>query len=200
AINAAAGGKTVTASIVTGDDGPHLVLNAVDTGSAGALKISASGGDGGLAALSYHPDGPSGLSQLLPAADARIVGDGIERTSSSNTVTDVIDKVSLTFTKAEPGVVRELRIEGDASVQRNAIKGFVGAYNAALGAIGQVTAYNIEAKTAAALNGDAMVRNATRELRDVLGDNVMDLKSIGITINKDGTLKLDEAAIDKGRS
>ena len=198
AINAAAGGKAVTASIVTGDDGPHLVLNAVDTGSAGALKISASGGDGGLAALSYHPDGPSGLSQLLPAADARIVVDGIERTSSSNTVTDVIDKVSLTFTKAEPGVVRELRIEGDASVQRNAVKGFVSAYNAALGAIGQVTAYNIEAKTAAALNGDAMVRNATRELRDVLGDNVMDLKSIGITINKDGTLKLDEAAFDKG--
>src|SRR5690606_21130892 len=93
AINAAAGGKTVTASIVTGDDGPHLVLNAVDTGSAGALKISASGGDGGLSALSYDPDGPSGLSQLLPAADARIVVDGIERTSSSNTVTDVIDKV-----------------------------------------------------------------------------------------------------------
>src|SRR5690606_16856163 len=157
-----------------------------------------SGGDGGLSALSYDPDGPSGLSQLLPAADARIMVDGIERTSSSNTVTDVIDKVSLTFTKAEPGVVRELRIEGDASVQRNAVKGFVSAYNAALGAIGQVTAYNIEAKTAAALNGDAMVRNATRELRDVLGDNVMDLKSIGITINKDGTLKLDEAAFDKG--
>ncbi|MGY1518853.1 flagellar filament capping protein FliD [Luteimonas sp. A482] len=198
AINAAAGGKTVTASIVTGDDGPHLVLNAVDTGSAGALKISASGGDGGLSALSYDPDGASGLSQLLPAADARIRVDGIERTSSSNTVTDLIDKVSLTFTKAEPGVARELRIEGDASLQRNSVKGFVSAYNAALGAIGQVTAYNVEAKTAAALNGDAMVRNATRELRDILGDNVMDLKAIGITINKDGTLKLDEAAFDQG--
>ena len=149
-------------------------------------------------ALSYDPDGASGLSQLLPAADARIMVDGIERTSSSNTVADLIDKVSLTFTKAEPGVVRELRIEGDASLQRNSVKGFVSAYNAALGAIGQVTAYNVEAKTAAALNGDAMVRNATRELRDILGDNVMDLKAIGITINKDGTLKLDEAAFDKG--
>src|SRR5690606_1496633 len=193
AINAAAGGKAFTASIVTGDDGPHLVLNAVDTGSAGALKISASGGDGGLSALSYDPDGASGLSQLLPAADARIRVDGIERTSSSNTVADVIDNVSLTFTKAEPGVVRELRIEGDASLQRNAVKGFVSAYNAALGAIGQVTAYDIEARTAAALNGDAMVRNTTRDLRNILSDNVTELKALGISINKDGTLKLDEA-------
>jgi flagellar hook-associated protein 2 len=198
AINAAAGGKTVTATIVTGDDGPHLVLNAVDTGSAGALRVAASGGDGGLSALGYDPEGPSGLSQLLPAADARVRIDGIERTSASNTLTDAIDKVSLTLTKAEPGVVRELRIEGDASVQRNAVKGFVSAYNAALGTIGQVTAYNIEARTAAALNGDAMVRNTTRELRDILGDNVTDLKAMGISINKDGTLKLDEAAFDKG--
>lgn len=198
AINAAAGGKVVTASIVTGDDGPHLVLNAVDTGSAGALRISASGGDGGLSALSYDPDGPSGMSQLLPATDARIRIDGIERTSPSNTIADAIDKVGLTLTKAEPGVVRELRIEGDASVQRNAVKGFVSAYNAALGAIAQVTAYNAEARTAAALNGDAMVRNTTRELRDLVGDNVTDLKALGVSINKDGTLKLDEAAFDKG--
>lgn len=198
AINAAAGGKTVNASIVTGDDGPHLVLNAVDTGSAGALKIAASGGDGGLSALTWDPEGPSGLSQLLPAADAQVRVDGIDRTSSSNTLTDLIDKVSLTFTKAEPGTVRELRIEGDTSAQRNAAKGFVSAYNAALGAIGQVTAYNIEARTAAALNGDAMVRNLTREMRNIVGDDVTDLKALGITINKDGTLKLDEAAFDKG--
>jgi len=198
AINAAAGGKLVSASIVTGDDGPHLVLNAVETGSSGALKIAASGGDGGLSALTWDPEGPSGMSQLLAAGDARVRIDGIERTSSSNTLSDLIDKVSLTFTKAEPGTVRELRIEGDPSAQRNAVKGFVSAYNAALGAIGQVTAYNIEARTAAALNGDAMVRNTTRDLRNILGDNVTDLKALGIQINKDGTLKFDEAEFDKG--
>lgn len=198
AINAAAGGKTVTASIVTGDDGPHLVLNAVDTGTAGALTVTASGGDGGLAALAYDPDGPSGLSQLLPAADAQVRIDGIQRTHSSNTIGDAIDGIGLTLTKAEPGVVRELRIEGDASLQRTATKAFVGAYNAALGAIAQATAYNPATRVAAALNGDAMVRNATRELRDILGDNVTDLKALGITISKEGTLKLDDAAFDAG--
>jgi flagellar hook-associated protein 2 len=198
AINAKAGGRTVTASIVTGDDGPHLVLNAVDTGSAGALTVTAEGGDGGLSALAYPPGAGTGLTQLLPAADARLKVDGIERTSSANTVADVISGVSLTLTKAEPGTVRELRIEGDASLQRNAARSFVGAYNAALGAIAQTTSYNTATKVGAPLNGDAMVRNTARDLRDITSGNVTELKAMGITISKDGTLKLDEAAFDAG--
>lgn len=198
AINAAAGGKLVSASIVTGDDGPHLVLNALDTGRAGALRITASGGDGGLSALTWDPDGPSGLRELQAASDARVVVDGIERTSASNTLDDLIDKVGLTLTRAEPGTVRELRVEADPAAQRNAVKGFVSAYNAALGALGQVSSYNPATRTAAALNGDAMVRNTTRDLRNILSDHVTDLKALGVSISKDGTLTLDEAAFDKG--
>lgn len=198
AINAAAGGKLVSASIVTGDDGPHLVLNALDTGHAGALRITASGGNGGLSALTWDPDGPSGLRELQAASDARVVVDGIERTSASNTLDDLIDKVGLTLTRAEPGTVRELRVEADPAAQRNAVKGFVSAYNAALGALGQVSSYNPATRTAAALNGDAMVRNTTRDLRNILSDHVTDLKALGVSISKDGTLTLDEAAFDKG--
>lgn len=198
AVNAAAGGKGVSATIVTGDDGAHLVFNALGTGSAGALRIAASGGDGGLSAFAFDPDVPGGLAELAAASDARVKVDGIERSSPSNTVADLIDKVSITLTKAEPGTVRELRVEGDTGAQRSAVKAFVSAYNAALGALGQVSSYNAANKTAAALNGDAMVRNTTRDLRNILGDGVMDLKALGIAIAKDGTLSLDEAAFDKG--
>ena len=198
AINAKAGGKTVTASIVTGDDGAHLVLNAVDSGAVGALTITASGGDGGLAALTYNPPATSTLTQLVAAGDARVKVDGFQRTSASNTLTDVISGVSLTLTKAEPGTVRELGIAADSSVQRTAAKNFVSAYNASLAAIASATAYNTTTKVAAALNGDSMVRGASRDLRDTVSDNVVDLKAMGITINKDGTLKLDDAGFDAG--
>ena len=198
AINAQAGDKTVTASIITGDDGAHLVLNAVDTGTAGALTITASGGDGGLAALVYNPPGASTLTQLVAASDAQVKVDGIARTSASNTLTDVITGVSLTLTKAEPGTVRELGIAADSSVQRTAAKNFVSAYNASLAAIASTTAYNTTTKVAAALNGDSMVRGASRDLRETVSDNVADLKAMGITINKDGTLKLDDAGFDAG--
>ena len=198
AINAKSGGKTVTASIVTGDDGAHLVLNAVDTGTAAALTITASGGDGGLSALTYDPQGSSALTQLVAATDARVKVDGFVRTSPRNTITDMITGVSLTLTKAEPGTVRELGIAADPGVQRTAAKNFVGAYNAALGAIASTTSYNTTTKVGAALNGDSMVRNATRDLRDAVSANVSDLKAMGITISKDGTLKLDDAAFDAG--
>ncbi|MGV8922431.1 MAG: flagellar filament capping protein FliD [Thermomonas sp.] len=198
AINAKAGGKTVTASIVTGDDGAHLVLNAVDTGTAGALTITASGGDGGLSALAYDPPTASSMSQLVAASDAQVKVDGFTRTSSSNTLADIISGVSLTLTKAEPGTVRELGIGADSSLQRSAVKNFVGAYNASMAAIATTTSYNTTTKVAAALNGDSMVRNASRDLRNIVSGSVNDLKAMGITINKDGTLKFDEAGFDTG--
>ena len=198
AINAKAGGKTVSASIVTGDDGAHLVLSAIGTGTAGAMTITASGGDGGLAALAYDPQAASAMTQLVAATDARVKVDGFERTQSSNTLTDVISGVSLTLTKAEPGTHRELRIDADGTVQRNAAKGFVNAYNMALAAIATTTAYNTSTQVAAALNGDSMTRNAAKELRDTVSANVTDLKALGITIATDGTLALNEAAYDAG--
>lgn len=198
AINAKAGGKTVTASIVTGDDGAHLVLNAVDTGTAGAMTITTTGGDGGLAALAYDPPASTALTQLVAAGDARVRVDGFERTSSGNTLTDVISGVSLTVTKAEPGTIRELGIAADSSVQRTAARNFVNAYNASLSAVASTTAYNATTKIAAALNGDSMVRSASRDLRDTVSGSVTDLKALGITISKDGTLKLDDAGFDAG--
>jgi flagellar hook-associated protein 2 len=138
------------------------------------------------------------MSELVAAADARVKVDGFERTSSSNTLADVISGVSLTLTKAEPGTVRELGIASDGSLQRSAAKNFVSAYNAALGTIASTTSYNTATKVGAALNGDSMVRTATRDLRDTVSDNVTDLKAMGITINKDGTLKMDDVAFDAG--
>ena len=198
AINAQAGGRIVSASIVVGDDGAHLVLNAVGTGTAHALTVAASGGDGGLAALAYGPPGTSPMSELTAAADARVRVDGFERTHSGNTIEDLVAGVSLTLTRAEPGGVHQLGIDSDGSAQRNAAKNFVNAYNAALASIATTTAYNTSTQVAAALNGDAMTRNAARELRDTVSSNVMDLKAMGITIAKDGTLKLDETAFDAG--
>lgn len=198
AINAKAGGKTVSASIVTGDDGAHLVLSALDTGTSRALTITASGGDGGLSALTYDPPGASTLTQLAAATDARVKVDGFERTSSSNTVADLIGGVSLTLTKAEPGTTRELHIKSDSAAQRTAAKNFVNAYNASIASIATTTSYNTTTKVAAALNGDSLVRGASRELRDTVSADVTDLKALGITISKDGTLKLDEAGFDAG--
>lgn len=190
AINAKAGGKTVAASIVTGDDGAHLVLTALDTGTSKALTVTSN--DAALAGLTY----PGGLSELTPASDALVKIDDYLRTSASNTLTDAISGVTLTLTKAATGTVQTFGVASDPTALRTSAKNFVNAYNASMGAIATTTAYNTTTQVAAALNGDSMVRGAARELRDTVSSEVTDLKAVGITINKDGTLKLDEAAFD----
>jgi flagellar hook-associated protein 2 len=196
AINTAAAGKGVSASIVTADDGAHLILTALDTGVVNAVRVTTSGGDGGLAALVYDAPTTTTMAQVAEAKNAEVEVDGFLRTSPSNTVINMIGGVTMTLTKAEPAVLRELNVAGDPVALRTAAKSFVTAYNIASASIATTTAYNTTTKVAAALNGDSMVRGASRQLRDQVGAQTTDLKAIGITIAKDGTLTLNEAAFD----
>jgi flagellar hook-associated protein 2 len=192
AINAAADGAGVTATIVNADDGAHLVLSATETGAANALVITASGGDGGLASLTN-----ASMTTLGAAADAKVEVDGMLRTSAGNRLTDLVEGVTLVLTGAAPGTVTTLSIAGDPSVLRGAAKSMVAAYNRARDAIDKATAYNADTNIAAALNGDAMVRGTGRDLREAISSAVTDLDALGISIDDDGRLALDEAAFDK---
>ena len=198
AINAKAAGKGLVATIVQADDGAHLVLGALSTGTANAITVSASGGDGGLAAFTYDPPGTTSLTELNPATDAQVKVDGMLRTSASNSISDLIGGVTLNLTRAEPGTLRELVVSGDPAAQRSAARSFVNAYNASIATIATTTAYNPSTQVAAALNGDSLVRSASRDLRDQVSNQVTDLKAIGITIKKDGSLAMDDTAFDAG--
>lgn len=198
AINKAAQGQGVAATIVQADDGAHLVLNATSTGAANALRITASGGNGALAAFAYDPPAASTMQQLQAAGDARIKVDGFERSSASDIVGDMIQGVTITVTEAAPGTVKSLTVAADSSVLRAAAKSFVTAYNASINTIASVTKYDATTKVAAALNGDALMRGVNQDLRNQLGNAVNDLKALGITIDANGTLKMDDAAFDAG--
>lgn len=203
AINKAAGGKGVTASVITADDGQHLVLSAVDTGLAGAVKITASGGNGGLSGLTYDGTAGSGMTQTVDPKDAVVVVDGFTRTSSSNTISDIVPGVNLTLTKAgtEAGKTQTLTITRDNTSVKADMATFVAAYNAMNTALKSTSAYNATSKTAAALTGDAMVRGLQQQLRSQFSTNINGLKDMGVTMAADGSLTLDtgkmETAIGK---
>ncbi|RZZ89305.1 flagellar filament capping protein FliD [Pseudoxanthomonas winnipegensis] len=200
AINTAAGGSGISASIVSGDDGAHLVLTSLDGGTANQISVTASGGDGGLAAFAYDGSAGSGMTQLVAASDAQVKVDGVLRTSSSNTITDLVQGVTLNLKAAAPGTVISMDVATDTSAQLSAVKDFVDKFNAALYAIASTTNYNASTKVAAALNGDAMVRGVSSQLRNTLSANVVDLKSLGISIGTDGTLTLDQTQFNAGLS
>ncbi|MGH8052302.1 MAG: flagellar filament capping protein FliD [Stenotrophomonas sp.] len=196
AINSAAGGKGVNATVITANDGQHLVLNAVNSGTDGALTVSASGGDGGLSALSW--DGTSGgLSQTSVPTNAHVRVDGFDRESSSNSISDIIAGVTLDLTKAEAGTTTALTITQNNEPLKTAMQAFVTAYNASISLLKTSSAYDAEKDKASVLTGDSMVRGMQQQLRGQLSANVIDLKELGLTVTKDGTLSLDASTFDK---
>ncbi len=101
AINKASDNPGVTATIVNGTDGAHLVLSGTRTGAANGFTVSSSGGDGGLAALHYDAAAVSGngLNVITAAQDAEYTIDGLAGHSAGNSVSGAIDGLTLNLAK-----------------------------------------------------------------------------------------------------
>jgi len=187
AINKATGGKGLSATVVNGDAGNVLVLNAAKAGTAGAITINATGS---IATFT------NGLAVTTTATNAVVKVDGVTRTADSNRLTDLISGVTIDLTKAQDNSTFTLDIVADNANVRTAMQSFVGAYNAALTQLRNASAYNAESRTGGPLLGDAAVRGLQQQLRGAIGDAFDELSSIGIKSSKDGSLSIDVSKFD----
>jgi flagellar hook-associated protein 2 len=203
AINQATGNTDmVRATIVNATDGAHLVITGVGSGAANAITVAQDGGNGGLASLVYNPSLTTNY-----AADSRIARDaivavsGFARHSPTNTVTDVIDGVTLTLLDEDQGNIHTLTVANDKATVQTRIKNFVDQYNAMASTLAGLRRYEPTTKVAGPLLGDAMLRgietDIRRQLTDTAGGSTVfaTLASIGVTTQKDGSLVLDNAKL-----
>jgi flagellar hook-associated protein 2 len=199
AINKSAANKGVQASLLTDVEGTHLVLTSTRTGANHALKVAASGGDGGLQKLVYDPNGTKNMELRSEAKDAILFVSGYEIHSDSNTVSNAIEGVTLTLqAPTEEGSTVLLNVERDDAAIQDAAKKFVDAYNSLAGTIKSLSKYDVASDTGAPLLGDAMLRNIDAQVRKLISSPVAGvtgsyntLASLGITTQADGKLKLD---------
>lgn len=202
----------VTASIINDGSGYRLVMSAKDTGAANSVRLSVTDDDGdpndasGLSRLAYDPTASAGtgknMSQLMAAEDATMIIDGLTVKSSSNTVSNVIDGVTLSLLKTNAGSPTKVTVSEDTSGVSKAIDSFVKAYNDLNKTIKDLTAYNPETKQAAALQGDAGLRSIASDIRNGLSDfasgnvgSYKGLAQIGLTFDRSGNLKLDSGKL-----
>ena len=197
----------VRASVIDNGTAKQLVVTGKNTGAEQAFQI---GGTVGLAydpSVAIDPDNPSvpagsNTSYALQASqDARINVDGITVTRGSNTISDVLEGVTLTLTK-ETTAAASLSIAEDFSGARSAIDAFVKAYNDTQTTLKNLTNYNAETRTAATLTGDSSARSIQSQVRNLvsgalsgLGDTTR-LADIGVTFDKDGKLSVDGSKLD----
>nr|WP_315400864.1 flagellar filament capping protein FliD [uncultured Duganella sp.] len=210
AVNVAATNNSrVTASTMTVNGQPKLVLTSTQTGAANAVaSIDVSGlGDPALqTALT--------AKTVLNAASNAIVWiggqNGTKVEQASNTIT-AIDDVSFTVTQAQAANAAPvtLTVGPDSAGTAANVQSFLTAYNTLLGTINAVSAAGDHTPTSgsdtsptsadAALYGDAGVA----ALRDRLGAALrtvsggQSLISFGISAGRDGMLTLDSARLNK---
>lgn len=209
AINAAPDNPGVNATIVTGDDGAHLILNARSSGSAGEISLTTTGGDGGLSALTFVQGGPgNGLTQIDPAQNAQVSIDGIVVGGAGNRISSAIEGVTIDLVSAKPGSTINLTVAVDKAAAVSAIGAFVSSYNALVGTSLQLSSYNATTGSAGPLLGDSTLRGIRNDLSQALsardnGAGLQSLSAIGIRVALDGTLSVDSSvlsdALDAGQ-
>lgn len=196
-------GLGVAASVVADGSGKvNLMLRATSTGTDGAFTVTATEGTGGtvsvpsnLSRLSYTT-GNFAMAQNQAAQNAEATINGVAVSSSKNTLTDVIDGLSLTLSQVTTSAVDVTVAKDTASITKN-VQDFITAYNALNTTLNEATVYDASTKTAGPLQGDSVANGLQRALRSLMGSSSATgstfsrLADVGITSQLGGALELD---------
>ncbi len=201
AINAANVG--VTATIVNdGSSNPYrLSLSSDNLGVGNSMKISVSGDSAVSNLLANDPAGTQNLSQTITAANANLKVNGLAVSKPSNSISDVIQGVTLTLTNKTTSPV-SLTVANDSSSMSTAIGSFVKAYNDLYTNLKTLSAYDPATQLGAVLQGDSTVRTLQTQLRSMMSASTGDssntlrtLTDLGVTFQLDGTLSVDQTKL-----
>lgn len=191
AINAQNAG--FSASILNDGSGTpyRLVVTANDSGSANNLTIT-TGWDPGATGSDVT------FAETSHGEDAALLVNGVNIASSSNSVTNAIEGVTLNL-KAESGT-STISIGRDADSIVAGVKDFVAKYNDLVAYINTQSRYDSSTKKAGILAGDFILRDAQFKMSSALsrsinsdGSSLQVLSQIGIKLMSDGSLNLDES-------
>ena len=207
-INASHAG--ITASVLSDASGARLVLRSSATGAANGFRIGINDNDGnnvdgvGLSALAFDPSaGILTMAQALAAANASATLNGLSVSSASNTLSEVLDGITLTLSKVTSAPV-QVEARQDNTAIRKALDGFVSAYNSLNQLVVEQTKYDAASKTGGVLQGDSAAVAVRNQLRSLLGNPSSAstmfgrLADIGFDVQRDGSIKVDDNKLANG--
>jgi flagellar hook-associated protein 2 len=169
------------------------------TGSRLALVANNSG-----AANDFSITNDSGLqfTQAAAGKNASLTVDGIPISSAGNTVTGVVNGLTLNLLGAAPQTEIDVSIAPDATDASQAITNFVNAYNTAIQDVNTQFAYSASSSSSGPLAGDSTMFLLQNDLLSAVGYQasgsgaLSTLQSLGISMNNDGTLTVDSSALN----
>jgi flagellar hook-associated protein 2 len=204
----------VSASIVDDGSGFRLLITSDQQGLDNSLSITVDEGGpaadnidtSGLSLLAFNSSATN-IEQTQAAVDAELTVNGLTVFRETNNITGAIPGVTLNLNKADVGNPVQVSISSsNASEAENNIGAFVSSFNEMVTVFNSLTAYGGEGGQNGILLGDTTSRNILLQVRRELGgfvDNAgsfNSLSSIGITTDRDGSLKLDSAQLKSALS
>ncbi len=203
-INAANAG--VSATIVTDATGSRLALTSTATGESNGFRVSVADDDGnstdsaGLSRLAYDPStGPTQTVFAQAAANTEATVNGIAVSTSGTSLDGVIEGLTLNLGRVTTQPVT-VNVTRNTDAIKTYLQSFVTAYNVLNSTLAAATKYDPATKTAALLQGDGTTTGIVNQLHTLIGARsgasaaFATLSAIGVQVQKDGTLKLDEAS------
>ncbi|CAG8871073.1 B-type flagellar hook-associated protein 2 [Pseudomonas fluorescens] len=199
AINNHADNKGVKATLVRSGGEVTMVLTAEETGADSKIELSTTAAG---TALEQAVNNPKELSE---ARNAKVYlgadNNGMLLEQSTNTFKDVIDGVSLTFSKVHAPGDEPLTVDisRDQSATRDKVNEFITAVNALLGTFDTLTGPGGEKGERGPLAGDSSIRSVEAMINSVLREPFggVSLMEYGILAGADGKLKLDDKSFEK---
>lgn len=186
----------VTAQLINTGSGYQVVL----TGATGAAQAFSMGSDDGTGTA---VTGVAFATPLQAATDASFKVNGLTVSRSSNTVSDVIDGVTLDLYANTTGAAR-LDLNRDTAGIKDNINGLVTAYNdfeETLKILGD-RASEVE-EFGGVLAGDSLLQSVRTQVRAMVTNNsstpgttLKAARDVGLSIDRYGKLSLDESKLD----
>jgi flagellar hook-associated protein 2 len=185
AINNSVDNTSITASIVNVDGGSSLILTANETGSANEITVD-------------QPGDRIDFTEVSEASDAQILLHGHTVTSSSNSITNAIDGVTLNIKGVGEATVNTAR---NTDSLRTSLTDFIAKYNSLSETMSNLSETELQ--------GDSLPRSIDTRMRELFFDSV-DLENgdsssaleLGFTFDEYGVLSLDEtkynSALEQG--
>ena len=197
AINKASDNTGVNATLVRSGGTVSLVLGSEKPGLDNAISLSTSAGGTFSTAV-------TGARELSAAKDAkvRLGGEtGMLLTNPTNNFDNIIDGVSMTFTKVHAAGEQPLSVTvaRDDTATKEKVQSFVTAINNLLGTFDSLTASGGESSNRGVLAGDASIRSIEGMLNRVMRTEFggTSLMAMGIVADRNGKLTIDTARFEK---
>lgn len=187
------GNYGVSASVIMDGATQRLSLVSRTSGAGGDLTVSASLNDTTSGSAVNFTQGQAGQ-------DAQFTVDGINATSSSNTVSSVIPGVTFQLLSAAPGTNVQVEITNNNSDVETAVNSFVTAYNKVMTDLNTQEG-NDSSGNPEPLFGNPTIATLQSQLQQAIdftqsSGAVTSLVELGISTNNDGTLSLNADSLD----